>query len=109
MPENDQFKNKFGTKKPDENFIVEAYKKFVQTMRSKYPKAQIICMLGNMDITQKNSPWPEYVQKAVAEMNDKKSYTLFVPYKETQGHPKTPEQKILAESLIQFIEKNIKW
>ena len=109
MPENDQFKNKFGTKKPDENFIVESYKNFVQTIRNKYPNAQIICMLGNMDITQKNSPWPSYVQKAVKEINDKKIYSLFVPYKETQGHPKTAEQKTMADALIKFIEENIKW
>jgi GDSL-like Lipase/Acylhydrolase family len=109
MPENGEFKKKFGTKKPDQNFIVASYKKFVQTVRLKYPKAQIICMLGNMDITQKNSLWPLYVQKAVAEMNDNKTYTLFVPYKEIQGHPKTAEQKIMADTLIKFIEKNIKW
>jgi hypothetical protein len=36
-------------------------------------------------------------------------YTLFFPYKNTGGHPKVAEQKIMANELIEFIEKNIKW
>ena len=109
MPGHEQFKKRFGTKTPDENYIINAYKKFVQTIRKKYPKAQIICMLGNMDITKKGSPWPGYVQKAVSQLKDKKVYTFFVPYKETPGHPKTEEQKNLATGLIQFINEHIKW
>lgn len=109
MPENEQFKNRFGTKAPDENEIVNAYKNFIQTVRTTYPKAQIICMLGNMDITKKDSPWPGYVTKAVGQMNDKDILTYFVPYKETSGHPKVKEQKMMADGLIQFIDEHIKW
>jgi hypothetical protein len=109
MPNNEQFKNRFGTKPPDENYIVNAYKNFVQTIRTKYPETQIICMLGNMDITKKDSPWPGYVQKAVERLNDKKIFTYFSPYKETPGHPKVKEQQMLADGLIQFINQHIKW
>ena len=109
MPENEQFKNRFGTTPPDTAFIIDAYKKFVQSIRYKYPSTSIICMLGNMDITKKGSPWPGYVQKAVSLINDEKIFTYFAPSKETPGHPKVAEQKVLAEGLIQFINQHIQW
>jgi len=109
MPDNEQFKKRFGTKAPDSNFIINAYKKFVQTIRTTYTNAQIICMLGNMDITKKDSPWPGYVSKAVDELHDKKIFTYFSPYKEPPGHPKVKEQQMLADGLIQFIDQYIKW
>jgi len=108
-PDHEQFKNRFGTTPPSDEFIIRSYKNFVRTIRKKYSKAQIICTLGNMDITRKGSPWPGYVQKAVSSLHDKKIFTFFAPYKETPGHPKTSEQKLLAEALIQFINKHIKW
>jgi len=109
MPNNEQFKKRFGSKPPDEAEIVEAYKKFVQTIRSTYPKAAIICMLGNMDITKEGSPWPGYVQKAVSQLHDKKIFTYFAPYKNTYGHPKIKEQEALANGLIKFIDEHVKW
>ena len=109
MPDNPQFKKRFGSHPPGESQIVEAYKIFVQTIRLTYPKAPIICMLGNMDITKKGSPWPGYVSKAVDELHDKKIFTYFAPYKETYGHPKTKEQMALANGLIKFIDEHVKW
>src|SRR4030095_3437585 len=95
-PEHEQFKNRFGSARPSAEFIVRSYKNFVRSIRKKYPKAQIICMLGSMNITKKGSPWPGYVKKATAQLRDKKIFTYFAPYKDTPGHPKTTEQKILA-------------
>ncbi len=109
MPNNEQFKIKFGTKPPDADYIINAYKNFVQTIRSKYRQAKIICMLGNMDITKENSPWPGYVSKAVEELHDNKIFTWFAPFKKTKGHPKVKEQQALANGLIQFINQHIKW
>jgi lysophospholipase L1-like esterase len=109
MPEHAEFKNRFGSRKPAEEFIIEKYRSFVQSIRQKYPQANIICMLGNMDITRAGSPWPGYVEKAVAPLNDKKIHTLFAPYKNTPGHPRIAEQEALANNLIQFIEKHIEW
>jgi hypothetical protein len=109
MPTNEQFKHRFGTQRPGEEFIVQSYRVFVQKVRKVYPKAQIICMLGNMDITREGSPWPGYVQKAVADLKDPRIFTLFVPYKNTPGHPKTPEQRALADQLIGFIDQHIHW
>ena len=108
-PKHPEFKHRFGEQKPSEDFIIQSYQDFVKTIRGKYPKAQIICMMGNMDITRKNSLWPAYVQKAISGLSDSKIHTLIVPFKETPGHPKVKEQQDLANSLIDFINKNIKW
>ncbi len=104
-----EFKHRFGTKKPSENTIILAYKNFVATIRSKYPNASILCALGSMDATKEGSKWPGYIQKAVKQLNDPKIYTHFFKFKGTNGHPNVAEQKVMADDLIQFIDKNIKW
>ncbi|HWB93397.1 MAG TPA: SGNH/GDSL hydrolase family protein [Puia sp.] len=109
MPANEQFKQRFGTQRPSEDFIIQAYRNFVHKVRQAYPKAQIICMLGNMDITREGSPWPGYVRKAVQELKDPRIFTLVVPYKNTPGHPKTEEQKAMGQALIEFIDTTINW
>jgi len=108
-PEFSQFKARFGTKPPDEQFIVSAYKSFVKTIRDKYPDATIICALGSMDATKDGSPWPGYIKKAVTQMHDPKVLTHFFTYKNTDGHPKRNEQRQMAESLIDFIDKHVRW
>ncbi|MBF9254660.1 electron transporter RnfD [Pontibacter sp. 172403-2] len=109
MPENAEFKRVFGSTPPQPDDIVKAYGRFVASVREKYPEAQIICMLGNMDITKAGSPWPGYVQQAVDALQDDSIYTLVVPYKNTPGHPDIREQQQLADHLIRFIDKNIVW
>jgi hypothetical protein len=108
-PEHEQFKARFGTIKPSDDFIIKSYRDFVSSIRSKYPKAHIICALGNMDATREGSQWPGYIQKAVTSLKDKKMYTVFFPYKNTGGHPTRAEEQMMADDLIGFIEKNIKW
>ncbi len=109
LPNNDQFKARFGTKPPTPEFIINAYQQFVKSVRGKYPHAKIICILGSMDATKPGSPWPGYIQKAVVGLNDKNIYTHFIPYKNTNGHPSLKEQQAMADDLIGFIEKNIGW
>ena len=108
-PAHAEFKRLFGTKRPTPEFLINAYADFVKTIRSKHPKANIICVLGNMDITREGSPWPGYVEAAVKRLNDKKIYTRFFLYKNTPGHPKIKEQEAMAADLIKFIDENIKW
>lgn len=108
-PDHEQFKFRFGTKAPDEDFIIKSYKDFVASIRNKYPEANIICTLGNMDATREGSPWPGYVENAVNQLKDPKIHTHFFKYKKTGGHPKVDEQKVMADSLIEFIENNIGW
>jgi hypothetical protein len=109
QPKNPEFITKFGTQKPSEDFIVKSYENFVKTIRVKYPNASIICALGNMDATKESSKWPGYIKKAADNLNDKKVYTHFFKYKNTPGHPRVNEQKAMADSLIAFINQNIKW
>ena len=94
---------------PNEQIIIEAYKKFVTSIREKYPYASIICTLGSMDATAEGSPWPGYIKSAVEQLGDKKMYTHFFPYRKSPGHPKKREQQENAESLIKFIDENVRF
>ncbi|NOW95163.1 SGNH/GDSL hydrolase family protein [Mucilaginibacter sp. SG564] len=109
QPNNQQFKERFGAKAPESDQIIKAYREFVKNIRKKYPKAQIICALGSMDATKAGSPWPGYIEKAVASLNDKAIYTHFFPFKNTPGHPSAKEQQVMADDLISFIDKQVKW
>ena len=109
MSDNAEFKAKFGTEPPDDEFIVKSYENFIRSIRSVYPEAQIICALGSMDATRIGSKWPDYISSAVKEVNDSRIYTHFMPYKDSPGHPTIKEQEIMANSLIKFIEDNIEW
>jgi hypothetical protein len=109
MPENEEFKMRFGNKAPGEEFIISSYKQFVSAIRRHYPEAHIICALGSMDATREGSRWPDYIRQAVSELNDTKIYTHFIPFKNTPGHPDIEEQNEMANSLIQFINENIDW
>lgn len=103
------FKKYFGEEKPSEEFIINAYKDFVGKLRSKYPKANIICTMGGMDATREGSPWPGYVEEAVERMEDSKIYTYFMPFNNINGHPRVEEQHNMANGLIKFIDENISW
>ncbi len=108
-PDFAEFKHRFGSEAPDSATIIAAYKDFVSAIRQKYPEASIICALGSMDATMEGSQWPGYIQSAVNQLNDGDIYTCFFPYKNTGGHPKVSEHKVMADALITFIEENIEW
>lgn len=105
----EQFKKRFGTTKPTADFIIQSYQNFISTIRIKYPKAHIICALGNMNATEARSKWPGYIEQAVAGINDGKIHSVFFPYKETSGHPNKKEQQAMADQLIRFIDKKVQW
>ncbi len=109
LAKNPQFINRFGLKAPTAFQIVTSYKNFVRSIRNKYPSAQIICVLGNMDATKAGSTWPGYITEAITRIHDKKIKTHFLPYKNTPGHPGKKEQQLMADDLINYIDKNIKW
>ncbi|TVZ07712.1 GDSL-like lipase/acylhydrolase family protein [Cellulophaga sp. RHA_52] len=109
MPKNEEFKHRFGNKKPEDDFFITAYQNFITSLRKEYPKAKIICALGAMDATKENSKWMNFISKTAAKIADKNVYTHFMPYKNTPGHPSINEQKEMAKSLIAFIDKNINW
>jgi len=109
LPEHDEFKKRFGNKTPDDGFLINAYQQFVANLREKYPNASIICSLGSMDAAEEGSKWIGYIEKAVANLNDKTIYTHFMPYIEATAHPSIKDQEEMANSLIQFIDKTIDW
>jgi hypothetical protein len=106
MPKEEQFKIRFGSEKPSDQFMMDSYTKFISSIRKVYPHAKIICALGNMDITKKGSKWPGLVDKATKSLNDPNVYTHFFKYKDTDGHPKIAEQQAMADDLILFIKEN---
>ncbi len=113
LPERKEFKEIFGTHPPNEKYIINSYIEFIKKVRSVYPNSNIICALGSMDATRDGSPWPGYVTKAVnilkLENSDNKIFTCFFPFKDTPGHPRIEEQQVMANSLIDLIDHNIKW
>lgn len=109
LPDFNEFKAKFGTEAPDDEYFINAYQQFVAKIRQHYPKANIICTLGCMDAAKEGSKWVGYIEKAVTNLNDKAIFTHFMPYIESVAHPSIKEQEIMAKSLIGFIEENINW
>jgi hypothetical protein len=110
QPTNAQYKARFGDKGHSEDLIVTAYVNFIKTIQSKHPNAKIILGLGSMDATKEGSPWPGYIEKAVKQFN-KNVYSVMFPYNPANpgGHPTVAEHKVMADKLIAFIDKNIKW
>ncbi|HET9278683.1 MAG TPA: SGNH/GDSL hydrolase family protein [Flavitalea sp.] len=108
-PDSEPFKRRFGSVAPSDEFIIDAYKSFISKLRSHYPVANIICVLGNMGITRTGSKWPGLVQEATRQLSDQKVHTLFFKYKGTPGHPNRNEQKTMADSLINFIQTTTHW
>ena len=109
LPEHPEFIKRFGDKMPDEAYLINAYQEFIAGLRAHYPEASIICSLGSMDATKPGSLWPGYVQVAVDNLEDPHIYTHFLPYEESTAHPSVQQQKNMAHSLIEFIEKTIDW
>ena len=108
-PEHEEYKRRFTNNTPNKEYIVKSYANFVSKIRRHYPNANIICMLGNMDVTQEGSLWPGYVKEAVNTLKDDKISSFFMPYKKSKGHPQIADQKRMGEALIQHIEETIGW
>jgi hypothetical protein len=106
MPE---YKVRFGDMPPTPEKIIADYQDFVKALRSKYPQATIIGVLGSMDAAKEGSPWPGFIKKAVAGLNDKKVFAYIFKYKGTRGHPDIKEHQDMANELIRFIDQKVKW
>ncbi|WP_083634496.1 SGNH/GDSL hydrolase family protein [Saccharicrinis aurantiacus] len=104
-----EFIRRFGDTAPSPPEIIKAYADFVALVRAEYPNTPIICALGSMDATKEGSEWPGYIKSAVASLNDKAIYTHFFKYTNKKGHPRADDNKIMAESLITFIEDTLAW
>lgn len=106
-PEDANYKARFGDSTPDDNFMVKSYKDFIESIRGCYPDAKIVCLLGNMDITREGSKWIGIVKRAVDEISDPKIYRHVAPTKSGGGHPSIKEQEDLANSLIEFMKREV--
>ena len=109
LPDHPEFIKRFGDKRPDDAFLINAYQQFIANLRTHYPTASIICSLGSMDATKPDSLWPGYVEAAVANLCDADIYTHFMSYEESTAHPSIQQQQNMADSLIQFIETTLDW
>ena len=98
---------------PDDAERVRAYRRFVESVRAKYPKAYIVCALGSMDAVKPGSKWPGYVRTAVDQMleADKSARidTIVLPYTGFNGHPRIPQHKDNAALLTALIREKMGW
>jgi hypothetical protein len=108
-PDHPSFQMRFGKKLPDDKIFVNAYKDLIQKIRTAYPDAYIICALGNMDAVKESAPWRGYILTAVKHLNDGKVLTHFFPYSGKPGHPDRERNRIMASSLVKFIDQNVEW
>ena len=112
MPKDENFIARFGDKKPSDNFIVNAYKSFILSIRAKYPSAYIICTLDAWkDPESDGHRFPGIITRAVDQINDPKIKAHFYDYQKQRkkGHPKEKDHQAMAASLINFIEMNVGW
>jgi hypothetical protein len=96
---------------PNDEQRIAAYQQFIQTIRSKYPKAQIICALGSMDATE-TEKWPNYVRQAVKNLQkqgDTQLDTLFFPFTGYGQHPRVAQHQANANQLTAFIREKMQW
>ncbi|MDX6766120.1 MAG: GDSL-type esterase/lipase family protein [Candidatus Methylacidiphilales bacterium] len=93
---------------PAEDFI-RVYRQFLQTLRSRYPRALIIAALGSMDAVSEKSPWPVYLKSAVdgyiSSSGDRSVDCFIFPHLAQHGHPSPVEAAEMARLLADFIQK----
>lgn len=100
---NSQFIRRFGTEAPAADTIISRYAAFISQIRAHYPHAYILCCLGSMSAVREGSPFPEYIRKAVATLNDEKTGTYFFRPVAGNEHPTPEEHEIMASELIRVL------
>lgn len=100
---NSQFIRRFGTEAPTADTIISRYAGFISKIRTHYPDAYILCCLGSMSAVRAASPFPEYIRKAVASLNDRKIGTHFFRPIAGNEHPTPEEHEIMASELIRVL------
>ena len=81
--------------------ITLAYVNFVGEVRAVYPDAQIFLALGSMDAVAPGSPFPGYVEAAVARLNttDPNVHAVLFDYNGTGTHPSVSDGLVMADTL----------
>lgn len=91
---------------------VRSYRRFVETIRAKYPRAYIVCALGSMDAVAPGSKWPGHVRAAVEQLNgagDGRIGMVLFPYTGFNGHPRVAQHEANAALLTAFIRRKMGW
>ncbi len=98
---------------PDDEARIQAYMEFLGEIHQRYPQALIIAALGSMDATQRGSPWPWYIEQAVARFGEAhpeaRLDTLFFPYEGYGRHPRVVHHEANAELLVKKIRSHMPW
>lgn len=102
----------------DTNLLTDAYKRFLRTLRSKYPNAKIVLLTGTMLSGKRLQDVKRAQDNAVAEAKqrgDREVYRFdFTPEDGTLGygthkHPSLRRHARMAEELVPFIRKITGW
>jgi hypothetical protein len=99
----------------DSAMFCSAYVKFIERLRSHYPKAIIICLTSPMGDATLTAALKKYLSSIVTSINkrgDKKVYKFFFAkryYKGCGSHPDINEHKQIATELTPFIKSVMKW
>jgi hypothetical protein len=92
---------------------IQAYVDFLRTIRSKYPKAYILCTLGSMDATRPGSKWPGYISSAVDQLKKEtpgeRIDTLFFDFTGYEAHPRVSQHRANAAKLTAFVRAKLGW
>lgn len=98
---------------PTTDEIIQSYVDLVTSIKQRYPNKPIICALGSMDITKRDSSWPGYVRTAVSKIKTIDSNanidTIFFEYTGYDKHPRVYQHQRNAKKLTQFIKHKMGW
>ena len=92
-----------------------AYIQFIGTLRSHYPKAQIILLtspMGDVQLTAVLKNYLSGIKKFIQKEGDKKVDTYFYSKRYHNGcdsHPDLTEHQLMANELGAFIKRKMKW
>jgi lysophospholipase L1-like esterase len=92
-----------------------AYIKFIETIRSHSPKANIVCITSPMADTRLTGMMKNYltgVQNYLRKKGDKKISTFFFSRsynKGCGGHPDLTDHQLIANELTTFLKKTFRW
>jgi lysophospholipase L1-like esterase len=99
----------------DSTAFTRNYLQFLQTVRSNYPKAEIICLTSPMANAKLAAAQKNYLTSIVASANkagDRKVHKFFFSRSYTNGcddHPSLEEHDLIAAELTAFLKKKLNW
>jgi len=99
----------------DSVLYCSTYVKFIETLRERYPKADIICLTSPMADSSLTPILKRYLSGITSYMNetgDKKVYKYFFSrryHSGCGGHPDLDEHKLIADELTRFIKQTEGW